>query len=98
MGKSEINRPAASHPALKMNLTINNRLLNLEYQEQFNKRKVSLEYEDEMVAFFDLKPASFISTKKKGSAFISSGLSNDFIADIFTSYIISDVMAGALRN
>ena len=98
VGKSEINRPSLSSLALKINITINDKLLNLEYQEQFNKRKVSLEKDGELVAFFDLKPAAFISTKKKGNAFIAPGLSNDFIADIFASYIISDAMVGALKN
>jgi len=32
----------------------------------------------------NLRPAAFISTKKKGNALIVPGLSDDFIADIFT--------------
>lgn len=98
VGKSEIVKSTSNYYALKIDLTINDNVFDLEYQEQFNQRKVSLEKDGELVAFFELKPASFISTKKKGNTFIAPGLSNDFIADIFTSYIISDAMVGALKN
>ena len=98
VGKCEINRSNTFSLLPKINLTINDNVLDLEYQEQFNKRKVSIEKDGELVAFFDLKPAAFISTKKKGNALIAPGLSDDFIADVFTSYIISDAMVGALKN
>jgi len=97
VGKSVIDRQA-SYSSLKIDITLNNKALNVEYQEQFNKRKVSVEYEGELLAFFDLKPAAFISTKKKGGAYVKPNLSKDFIADIFTSYVISDMMVGALTN
>ena len=97
VGKCVINKPT-SYSSLKINITFNNNDLNVEYEEQFNKRKVSVEYEGELLAYFDLKPAAFISTKKKGSAYVKPNLSQNLIADIFTSYVISDIMAGALNN
>ena len=98
VGKSEINKSTSNFYSLKIDLTLNDKLYNLEYQEQFNKRKVSVEKDGNMLAFYDLKPAAFVSTKKKGTVYIAPGLSKDIRADIFASYIICDAMAGALRN
>ena len=98
VGNIRVDQPSVSSQSLRIYISLNDRLLNLEFEEHFNKRKVSIEYENQLVAFFDLKPAAFISTKKKGDAFIKQDVSEDFVADIFTSYILSDIMEGVLRN
>jgi hypothetical protein len=98
VGQIKIDKDWDINIAKYFNITIslNDRLLNLKFYQLFNKRKVSIEYEDQLVAFFDLKPAAFISTKIKGDALIKNGLSSDFLADLLFSYILTDIFIGAI--
>ena len=99
VGKVEMHDPRlSSSSTIKIDIFIHDKLLHIEFEEQLNKRKVSFEYENQLVAFFDLKPAAFISTKKKGNVLIRSGLSKNFIADIFSSYILTDIISGTIRH
>lgn len=98
VGKTVIKRSSlSSSPFLTMDILIQNNLLKVDFQEQFNKRKVSMESKEQLIAFFDLKPASFISTKLKGEVMIKSNLSENEITRIFTSYIITDILQKAIR-
>ncbi len=82
--------------ALYIDIIIHDKLLNFEFKEQLNKRKVSVVYNDQQIAFFELKPASFISTSQKGNVQVKAGITPEFTNDIFTSYILADIVWNSL--
>ena len=99
VGKVEISRDKQlNSPFLHIDIFIHDKLFKIQFEEQFNKRKVSVELDNDLIAFFDLKPASFISTKMKGKAMIKPDLSQDLVADIFTSYILSTIARGSIKQ
>jgi hypothetical protein len=101
VGMVKIDDPFdSSYPALKVDISIHDKLFKVEFEENFiqHKRKVSVEYEDQLVAFFDLKLAAFISTKMKGNILIKPGLAKDFLADIFSSYLMAAIIRRAIKG
>lgn len=84
--------------ALEVEVEIHDNTYHVEFQEQFNKRKVSVEKDSVLLAFFDLKPAAFVSTKMKGTVMVKPDLARDTVADVFTSYLVTVVMRGAMRR
>jgi len=87
-----------SRVSLAVEIQLEDKTYHVEFQEQFNKRKVSVEIDSMLVAFFDLKPASFVSTKMKGSVMVSPDLSQDKVADVFSSYMLTVLMRAAMRR
>ncbi len=74
--------------------------MNLEFQGVFvTERSFSFEYQNDIIAFFELKPEKWFNPKNlEGKALLKPGLSNDIIADIFTSYIVADIIVNILRR
>jgi hypothetical protein len=81
-----------------IDIYLHDRFYKVEFQELLNKRKVSVEVDDELIAFFDLKPASFITTKLKGNALIKAGMSSEITADIFSAYILTAIVLRGLSE
>lgn len=97
VGKIIVYGPSFPPQPQKIDVSIHDRLVSIKYQVIFSKSKFAFEFENELIAFFDIKPAKFITTKMKVNAYIKSGLTKDFIADIFTLYIIADIMIGVQK-
>ena len=104
---------------LGIEVLLHDRLVYISHQIRSNQRQVALEFEDEQIAFFDLKTDGVVVAKSKpkikdfsldalmdgkvqkysitefkGNAYLTPGMTRDFIADIFTFYIIADTMMG----
>lgn len=95
-GGREVGRIVMPEPSslttVAIDVFIHDRRAKLEFQ-QFNARYISLQYEDDLIAFFELKPEKVFNYKNfKGSVLLKPELSNDFVADVFTAYIVAEIM------
>lgn len=82
--------------ATAVEFTIHDRIYELNFQEILNKRKVTVKENGQLMAFFDLKPAAFISTSFKGDALIRSGTTNNLTSELFMTYVISCILNKSL--
>jgi hypothetical protein len=84
-------------PSAKMSAFIHDRQINLEFGEL--TKSYSFEYQNDLIAFFELKPEKSFNYKNFiGTALLKPGLSNDFIADIFTTYIVAEIIIKSLAD
>lgn len=81
--------------AILFNIFLNEKSLNIDFQDLNYKRRVSIEHEDQLIAFLELKPPKAVAkgTYKNltGKAMIKDNSSQEFTAEIFTTYILSDM-------
>jgi hypothetical protein len=99
----DIGRIIVSAPDLNVifpiNATFNGQQLNLKYQaEMSNKKSVSIEDGQGLLAFLHSKPAGFITTKQKGEFFIKQGLAEELKSNILVSYMIVETVMGIISE
>lgn len=92
----DVGKVAMPGASLKMDVLLHDKKFLFELRA-FVAYEYSFEYEDTLVAFFELKPEKVFNYKNfKGHVLLKPGLSNDFIADIFTSYIVAEIIIRSL--
>ena len=89
--------------ALEANILINSRRLHSKFQGFSYKRKTSIECEDQLLAFFELKPpkagvANDTYKELIGKVLVKAESSNEEKAEIFTTYIIFDLAYNYLQE
>ncbi|MEJ2544578.1 MAG: hypothetical protein P8Y99_10975, partial [Calditrichaceae bacterium] len=73
---------------VRYDATLNDINYLIEYQNIFNKTSISFEKDFQLIALFELKPKSFVTTKFIGDVLIQQELDENIKADIFSIYLM----------